>query len=146
MLRGRMPYGSAHVEHDARNEIVLEVENLVRIERTFVRFAPQLGARRRVRQLDRHAQARSSLPDAAVEHVPSRFLAGASPDDTQIAEARQAGIDFCGQALREAGQTGLRAAEGEWCDRHPETLVSCPRDGLRYGSGSALELLQCRRE
>src|SRR5262245_42774130 len=72
--------------HDANDEIVLNVEDLVGVEGAFVGFDPQLGLRDRVCQLHGDAQPGASLPDAAVDQVASRLLTGAGADDTKIAE------------------------------------------------------------
>ena len=78
--------------HDANDEIVLDVKDLVRVEGAFVGVDPQLGFRDRVGQLHGDAQPAASLADAAVDHATSRLLAGAAGGDPKIAEARQASV------------------------------------------------------
>jgi len=53
--------------HDASNQIILDVEDLVGVEYAFVRFDPQMCSRDRVSQLHRDAQPGASLSDAAVD-------------------------------------------------------------------------------
>jgi hypothetical protein len=110
--------------HDANDEIVLDVEDLVGVQRTFVGFDPQLGRRDRVGQLHRDAQAGAGLADAAVDHVTSRLVAGAGGDDPKIAEARQAGVDLGGQTLGQSLNTGVDGTAVKRRHRHPEAVVA----------------------
>jgi hypothetical protein len=110
--------------HDANDEIVLDVEDFFGVEGAFVGFDPQLGFRGRVGQLHGDAQPGASLPDAAVDHVTSRLLAGAGGDDTKIAEARQASVDLDGQTLGESLETGVDGTAMKRCHRHPEAVIA----------------------
>ena len=103
--RGRYAEGISACGHDANDEIVLDVEDLVRLEGAFVSFDPQLGFCDRVGQLHGDAQPGPSLPDAAVDHVTSRLLAGAGGDDPKIAEARNVTYaTFCQGSYEESAR------------------------------------------
>ncbi len=132
--------------HDANDEIVLDIKDLVRVERAFVGFDPQLGFRNRVGQLHGDAQPGASLADAAVDHVTCRLLAGAGDDDTKIAEARQASVDLGGQTLGERVETGVDGTTMKWCHRHPEAVIARVRVAAGYNRCSARDVPQPGRE
>src|SRR5262249_59984884 len=60
--------------HDARHEIVLQIEDCVRLKRTVVAFRPEVRPCCRVDQLHGDAQLGAGLPDRTFHHVPGPDL------------------------------------------------------------------------
>ncbi len=112
---------------DPGDEVVLEREDLARVERAIVVLRPEMGARGRVNELHRDAQLRARLPEAPLHHVARGDLGGAARDDPEVREARQSGHDLFGQALGQCRDVGVAAAVLEGQHRDPEALVGAGR-------------------
>ena len=127
--------------HDPGDKIVLKREQVFGAEGPVVGLRPQMGAGRRVDQLDRDAQLRAGLPEAPLHHVAGTDLRADSPhvdratsepggraprDHPQVREPRQACHDLLGQPLGQRRQIGIGAGVLERQHRDPEALVgSC---------------------
>ncbi len=79
-----------HADHvrarrdDARNEIVLQREDLIGLEAPIVGLRPEMCAGRRVHELHRHAHRRRRVADAAFHHVSRLPRRRAARDDAQV--------------------------------------------------------------
>ena len=67
MRQGAVPV--RHGRNDARNQIILYLENYFRAKAAAIRLCPQMRARTRVHQLRGHAQLRTGLAQAPLHHV-----------------------------------------------------------------------------
>ena len=85
ILRRAAAYGLTHAarqnpvhvrdrRNDPRNQVVLKLEDGLRAEGALVALGPEMGAGDRVHELDREAQLRSGLTNAAFHHVASTEL------------------------------------------------------------------------
>ncbi len=71
--------------NDARNEIVLQLEESIRAERALVILGPKMGARDAIHKLDGQAQLRTCLAQAAFHHVArAEFVAGGANIDSAL--------------------------------------------------------------
>ena len=133
---------------DAGDEVVLQLEDRVRVEGPVVGLRPEVGAGRRVDQLHRDAQLPGRLPEASLHHVARADLAADRPhvgraarvargraagDHAQVGEAGEAGHDVLGQALGQGLDGGVGAAVREGQDRDPEALVPPSSSRRRRG-------------
>jgi len=99
---------------NARNEVILQREKILRAERAFIVLGPQMRAGDGVNKLDGEPQLRSRLTESAFDHVArAEFLADranitrfariscrrTTRDHLQVGEVRQSGHDFFGQSV-----------------------------------------------
>src|SRR6266576_3636247 len=100
--------------NDPRNQIVLQLENSLRTKTAFIVLGPQMSAGRCIHELDREAQLRPRLSQAAFHHVAcAERLANSlnltritvivqsriACDDAEVGETRQPSDDVFRQSF-----------------------------------------------
>ena len=129
---------------DPGNEIVLEREDLVRVERPVVGLGPEVRAGNRVDQLDRDPQRRAGLTQTPVQDVAraerladgadvrrlARVARGrAAGDDPKVREPGESGDDRLGHPFRHRFEARVRAVMLEGKHGDPEALVGAGPPG-----------------
>ena len=124
--------------NDPRNQIVLQLENSLRTKTAFIVLGPQMSAGRCVYELDREAQLRPRLSQAAFHQVAcAERLANRlhltritvivqgriACDDAQVGEARQPCHYVLRQTFGQGCEISVAARVFKWQYRDPETFV-----------------------
>jgi hypothetical protein len=135
---------------DARNEVVLKIEDCFGIERPLVRFRPQSNAAGGVAELDRDPEPGARLTNAPLHDVAStNFLAdradvarfagilrgGATRDHAKVGKPRKSCDDFLQQSFGESLQIGAATCVAKRQHGDPEAFLGAGRARICSDSG-----------